>query len=251
MIALVGDSFCADFDTKMLPVHRNFQPHTTSKSWVTDIVKHFDRKVDVHGYGGKSWWYSWSKFQECWEQRWHELTAIVFCHTLANRINTCNTMLDPDRRGNFLISQGQKQHIEDTFYKYIYDEQFQQFAQERYAVMLREKFGNIKTLHFFTGTPLPSMISTLPGTVFTTPLMQIAVSGLKGTMQEIVQQINVLGPARLINHLTSDNNSALSNLVIESLENYQPGIKQIDMSKFTVLNTNYARWPDRDWGSNV
>lgn len=251
MIAIVGDSFCADFDTSIIPVRRNFQSCTVRESWVTDIIKHFDYKVDVHGYGGKSWWYSWSKFQECWDQRWHELTAIVFCHTFPNRINTCNPMLEPDNWGNFLISQGQKQNIEDTFYKYIYDENFQQFAQEQYAVMLREKFSNIKTLHFFTGTPLPSMVSTLPGTVFTTPLTQIVVAGLKGSMQEISQEINKLGPDKLINHLTPANNLALRNLVIESLDNYQPGIKQIDMSNFTVLNTNHSFWPNQDWGSDV
>jgi hypothetical protein len=246
MIAIVGDSFCADFDTKMMPVHRHHQTYTTSRSWVTDTIRHFGCKVDVHGYGGKSWWYSWSKFQECWHQRWHELTAIVFCHTSTNRINTCNPVFDPDNHGNFLISKDQQQNIIDIFYKYIHDDQFQQFAQEQYALMLREKFSNIKTLHFFTVTPLPSMVSTLPGTVFTTPLLQVAVAGLKGSILEISQQINDQGPARLVNHLIPDNNLALYNLVIESLENYQPGIKQIDMSNFTVHNTNYARWPKQD-----
>ena len=87
--------------------------------------------------------------------------------------------------------------------------------------------------------------------MFTTPLFQITIAGLRGNQHEISQQIGDQGPARLVNHLTPANNLALYNLVIESLENYQPGIKQIDMSNFTVHNTNYARWPNQDWSNDV
>lgn len=251
MIAIVGDSFCADYNISLtINSQRPHQTYVHSRSWVTDVAYRYKKSVDVHGYGGKSWWYSWSAFQSVWKDRLDELSAIIFCHTNYNRINTANSMLEPTSSVKYQATKKEREHAVDAFYKYLHDEEFQLFAQRQYAKMLNEKFSKIKTLHFFSMVPDQQVALNLPGSVFLTPLTQVAISGINDTRDKISIMINQMGPGKLNNHLTLLSNIALGTFVIEELENYQPGVRPIDMSRFNVQNPNHIHWPDGPWGSN-
>ena len=94
-------------------------------------------------------------------------------------------------------------------------------------------------------------LASLSGTVFTTPLSEISIGGLKGSAKEIIHQIAKNDPVKLNNHFTDANNHAFSRLVIDSIENYSPGYKPIDFSKFgfNVINYNYTAFQDpKLWG---
>jgi hypothetical protein len=254
MIVIIGDSFCADFYHKNLskPKFKNqIWLSRDQASWVTDVIEHYNGNVEVYGFGGCSWWYSWAKAMEDLKYRWHEVEAVVFCHTSANRINTAwNEELNqqPDQPP-FITDSNLANSL---FFKHIHDEQFQKYAYDQHIKNLGQSFKDIKTIHFtgFGKLSGPNLAG-LSGTVFTTPLFQLAVGGLRGSEKKISHKINNHDPVRLNNHLTDLNNHALSQLVIDAIENYSPGYKTIDFSKFgfDIVNPNACHWPDRYWGS--
>lgn len=250
MIAVIGDSFCADYDTLMIPTLRPHQTYTTDESWVTNVAIHYKKSVDVHGYGGKSWWYSWSAFESHWQGQFDKISAIIFCHSSHDRINTFKSLLEPEIGGKYQVTKKERIRAIETFYKYLYDEQFQIFAQQQYAKMLHEKFGKIKTLHFFSVVPDRQVVANLPGSVFFTPLTQLAVAGINDKRENIAFIMNRQDSNRLNNHLTALNNKLLGMFVIDELENYRPGVRPLDMTKFEVRNPNHIHWPDGPWGAN-
>ena len=62
--------------------------------------------------------------------------------------------------------------------------------------------------------------------------------------------INRMDSNKLNNHLTASINKSLGSLVIDELENYQPGVRPLDMTKFKVQNPNHIHWPDGPWGAD-
>jgi hypothetical protein len=255
MIVIIGDSFCADFYHRNLP-RPKFEKQTwlqkDQASWVTDVIEHYNGDVEVYGFGGYSWWYSWAKANEDLQDRWHEVETVIFCHTSCSRINNAwndNLYQTPNSR----IGNNEEQLAAQLFFKHIYDENFQKYAFDQHIKNLEHTFKDIKTIHFtstFEKRIIPDLIG-LSGTVFTTPLFQISIGGLRGSEKKILHKINNHDPVRLNNHLTDLNNHALSRLVIDAIKNYSPGYKTIDFSKFgfDIVNPNACHWPDRYWGS--
>jgi hypothetical protein len=82
--------------------------------------------------------------------------------------------------------------------------------------------------------------------------MKIVMSGLEGSKQQIMHQINNHDPVRLNNHFTAANNGAFARLVIDAVDNYIPGYKEIDFDSFgfDLPNTNGRNWPNLPWASS-
>lgn len=86
MIIIIGDSFCSDYAfeywQRAKRQDQNFiaeyQTGRDQNSWVTNVIEHFGGNVDVFGFGGRSWWYSWFNFYKEWKDRLNEISAVGF-----------------------------------------------------------------------------------------------------------------------------------------------------------------------------
>jgi len=254
MIVIIGDSFCADFYHPGLsqPKFEKQSWIPDQASWVSDVIKHYNGDVEVYGFGGCSWWYSWSRAVSDLINRWDQVQAVVFCHTSMQRINNgWNDNLT--QTTNQPPSDSEESRANQLFFKHIYDADFQQYAFDRHIQFVDKKFAKIKTIHFTVcdesnGAP---DLGGLLGTVFTTPLMQITIGGLTGSEQKIMHQIVENDPVPLNNHFTAANNGAFARLVIDAIDNYIPGYKEIDFDSFgfDLPNTNGRNWPNLPWAS--
>lgn len=248
MIVFVGDSFCSDYAGDIEKQHQTVIPNIIS--WMSEVGSKFKSDISVHGYGGRDWWYSWSKFQDEWQNNMHEIDTIVFCHTSESRIhNSWNDDLIALAQPS---NDKKAKEIVETYYKHIYDRTFHKFAQLRYFKMLQEwslTIQHIKTIHFTCFGHDHDMLATLPGTVFTTPLQHIAIGGLTGTKKEIVESLTAHNPERLHNHFTKHNNIELGRQTALAIKHYEPGLRSLDMSKFKLPNPNYKNWPDGHWAT--
>lgn len=254
MIVFVGDSFCAEFKRPKnffnQPRAYYYQHDTRDKkfdSWIDFVQESTGLPVDCHGYAGQSWWFSWKKFWDDWSDRLQDITAIVFCHTSVHRINS-SLLADGARAfySKHLTAKwrdfgGSQQKAVDMWYKHLYDGDFQYFAQEYYFQMIKEKLSHIKTIHFRCFNDRINM-ERLPGMIFSTPLIHIAVAGSSGNKEAIDDDL-ARSDDRVC-HMTKANNLELGQLVVDSLDNYCPGHAEIDMSRFTIVNPNYKHWPD-------
>lgn len=133
-------------------------------------------------------------------------------------------------------------------FKYLYDQNFQEYAFLLHAESLGRILKHCKLLHFSSTAWYGPAKKVLTGSVYNLQMFNLALAGLTGTEEEIYARLNGHG-GHLNNHLTSKNNIEFGNFVINEIENYSPGIKDIDLSAFEVLNPNALNWPNRYWGS--
>lgn len=242
-IFFVGDSYCDSYDFNLWKdLGCPGWQHGIKTSHLSITSEHFNYRLHPHGYGGKSWWYSRSKFLEDFRQSSargdFDLKAIVFFHTSYSRLN--NAWDDS-------ISNTPEDDLLKSFYKNFYDDDFQLWAQAQWFHELSREYKTIKTLHFFCFDIIPDMLKILPGMVFGTPLIHISIGELTGTDQEILDKCSYRESR--FNHLSEDNNRILAEIIINSLENYRPGYHELDLRKFIHVNKNATNWPKPGFGT--
>ena len=242
-IAFIGDSYCATYKSlpANIPYNSNRVVMSSKVCYPNVVAEHFNYKIAPYGFGGKSWWYSWHKFEQDWEDKLDQLEAIVFCHTSIHRINTAT--LDDFPCLAVWDGRSHPQEMTDAnkyYFKYIYDVNFHMWAQQQYFKMLKEKFDHIKTIHFHCFGQSIAFAELLPGCVYTTPLTDISFGEVTGSPEEVSKSVY----ASKANHFNDHNNQAFANLIIGSLEKYEPGQHQIKMKEFDCPNPNAVNWPD-------
>jgi hypothetical protein len=239
-IAFVGDSFCANYEWNAPGVQMH-QHRADFPAYPSITARHYQYNVAPYGFGGRSWWYSWSKFWKEWEHKLDQIAAIVFAHTQNTRINSAVIPEFPLMANHAdKLSTTDMIKANQDYFKYIHDHDFQEWAQESYFKMLKEKFNNIQTIHLHCFPYTVPLSHLLPGVVFTTPLIHISIGEIRGSKEKIVESFND-GRA---NHLNSYNNQVLADIIIQSLDNYQPGQYELPVEKFEQHNPNAANWPD-------
>lgn len=238
-IAFVGDSFCAsygyeDWKTRGCTIN---QYGTEQPTFVDLVAKRTGLMLHPYGFGGKSWWFSRQRFMEELERMpasifADQLEVIVFCHTNSSRINNGwnRELSNTDTRSAEAMN----------FYRHIFDNEFNEWAQEQWFREINRRWGHLKTVHFhcFPGSSKHSNL--LPGVVFNTPLIYISVGELTGTDADIHNQI--VNDKRF-NHLSDYNNQILADIISENLYNYCPGHKELDLSRFKIVNPNSINFP--------
>ena len=83
--------------------------------------------------------------------------------------------------------------------------------------------------------------------VYTTPLVNISIGEITGTEEEIRLSISTKETRK--NHLSSKNNQALAAVIIDSINNYEPGHYAIDTSRFEQPNANAVNYPNPGYGT--
>lgn len=238
-IAFIGDSFCAFYEQDM-PIVQLHQARVNFSAYPSISARHYQYNIAPYGFVGRSWWYSWSKFWKEWEHKLDQIAAIVFTHTNRERINSATTPEFP-LMANYTISTATPDMVkaQQNYFKYIHDYDFQGWAQESYFKMLKEKFNNIQTIHLHCFPHTVPLSHLLPGVIFTTPLIHISIGEIRGPKEKIVESFSD-GRA---NHLNSYNNQVLADIIIQSLDNYQPGQYELPIERFEQHNPNAAKWP--------
>lgn len=265
-IVVVGDSFCAsartsqNFDVNTAHwVGQQFNPDRNRCSWLDQAAKLLDFDLYGFGYTGRSWYYSrWELFEYIQRPGWLDtVEVIVFCHSNHYRYNTNNSPINnamalPDYEPDSDDDTRDQKKIWARALRYwttdLIDPGFQLWAQIQWFHEIAREFSHIKQIHFNNfPDSVDSTVKILPGVVFTTPLIHVSLGECLGTDEEIVNNY-ILNDQR-DNHLSSENNLALGNLVAETFQNYQPGSRPIDLTKFNIVNPNASRWPNPGFGT--
>jgi hypothetical protein len=251
-IIFVGDSYCATFLNTKEESLPSGQVGSHQPTYLNLVANNFDCDLYSFGYAGKSWWYSRCELINFLNNNsaWYQNNqAIIFCHTDCNRPNTTDPSI-----GTGLLSQDNQHTIQAQAYKLweleIKDSAFQRWAQDQWFNEINQKFSHIKTIHFNVSfDSVESSQNLLPGSVFTTPLINISLGEFVGSDSEVLSKSTFMDQRP--NHFNEKNNQAMANLIIDSLKNYSKGSRPVDLVKygFDQPNPNAHRWPDPGWGT--
>jgi hypothetical protein len=265
-IAFVGDSFCSDYELtgkklknllylKKTSLWQN-QSHVVNDGaidnntcvlWPTEVARMLGYRVANFGFGGMSWWHSWYMFLTHY---WNNpnidrncLQVIVFCHTNPDRVNSagCPGLM----KGNL-----NKHHIRGLgyYFEHLHDRNFAEWARDQYFYDIQRRFSCIKTVHLFCfDTSKSENWQILPGLRFVNPLVWISVGELTGTSEQITNQMSFEETRK--NHMNNYNNQVLSELVFNAIENYSPGERLLDLSRFRLVNNHCQQWPHGNYGT--
>jgi len=247
-IAFIGDSFCNTYGNDEIKKAQKagkctlWQGSTADPTYTDIVAKSKGYTLYPYGFGGKSWWYSRQRFMEdlnkISENSFADnLEFIVFCHTDSSRINNA---------WNTTLSASNNSREFENYYRYMFDNKFHQWAQQRWFEEINEQWGHLKTIHFHCFPETVPMSHMLPGIVYTTPLIWISIGELQGTDQEVDY---VVKNDYRHNHLNEKNNQALAEVILGDMHNYNPGIKELDLSKFDMPNQNAILWPNPGHGT--
>ena len=262
VIAFIGDSFCASFNgnSRYSTFHaspvNNSQAYNAQYGHPSLVADHYGYKLLAHGYMGKSWWYSRTKFLEQIKQQPEILTkleAIIFFHTDANRCNTLNQFVHSINSDPALNDWENEEHrqvvkAQRQWTKHLMDTEFQTWAQNSWFKEISKEYSHIKQVHFHCFENSTHYNHLLTGQRFTTPLMQISLGELTGTKEQINQSI--IRDTRA-NHLSEHNNRVLAKTIIYALDNYLNNLQALDLTKFNLPNPNYVNFPHQRWRTQL
>lgn len=262
-IVFVGDSYCSSWSGPSVIPHRQAQQYdadVTHCSWLDLSASALDANLYSFGFAGRSWYYSRKQLFEHMEYdpEWIDsVDVIIFCHTDSSRYNTSNGDI-----GNEMLNLSYRPHPDDAQYKHkmdlaeslhrwlldLVDYPYQDWVQEQWFHEIARTFNNVKQIHFnnYPAT-IEKTTAILPGVVYTTPLVHISLGEATGTDEEI--HTKFLVDDKRVNHFNPLNNRALADIVVATVQNYQPGARSIDLTDFNITNPNATRWPSPGFGS--
>lgn len=268
-IIFCGDSYAAHMEWKdfvnngSLKHQWGVKPSGKHKDLHPSIVaNHFKLQLKNYSFCGKSWWYSRYKLLTSLASNpdiLRETFAMVFFHTDSSRINVstdietlwrCDGDLAWVDRHESPIKQSEmseEYQSQKLWLKYLEDPIFQTWAQEQWFREIERSWSNIPSIHFCCFHDSIKYLHLLPGKKFSTPLVNISVSELIGTDEEIFLKMGI-GESRA-NHFSDHNNRGLASVIISALENYSPGISEIDLSGFDLPNLNGFKYPKKGYGT--
>lgn len=265
-LVFVGDSYCASY----------YGPLVEDTS-VTQISAHYPTYLNLsaewlgynfysYGYPGRSWWYSRNRLLKMFdseetqtlinngEPTFYDYTeALIFCHTDANRMNTSDARISTAllyKDKNDLSSEHDPALIKP--YKLwstcLIDGGFQIWAMEQWFKEINQRFGEKPMIHFNVSPYTVEISKQLRGVVYTTPLLNISLGEIVGTSDKV---LNSLNDDQRYNHFNQHNQAAMARLIVNTLKNYEPGIRPIDLVKydFDQPNPNARNWPGENVGS--
>ena len=259
-LIFVGDSYSASYNHEHCAnnsgkMWNRAQISSAYPTYLNLSAEWTGRTLYSHGYAGRSWFYSRHMLLNAFdsiEKLSEDTDALIFCHTDAYRMNTTDQRIStallfksaassPD----FELELHEPYLLWSTL---LMDCKFQEWAIEQWFKEINERFGNKQMIHFNMGPWTVESSRQLKGVVYTTPLMNISIGELCGTDEEVMNQVP---NDRRYNHFNEHNNQALARLITDTLNNYEPGLRTIDLVKyeFDQPNPNAWRWPDSGYGS--
>jgi hypothetical protein len=237
-IIFVGDSYCASTSSEHYDANgrQQFQDYKPYPGHPAIVADHYGVDLYSYGYAGKSWWYSYRKFQQALKNNPNRLAdalAVVFFHTDASRINSMNQELTslhlPQHFGQLLKRVPIDTELAEAsrlWVRHLYDIEFQDWAERQYFMELARQYSKVKTIHFHCFDASVIYSDLLPGRIYTTPLYIIS-DNEPGQKQP-------MGDTRA-NHLNEQNNLALADVIIQAIDRYTPGQYPIPLEGFDIV----------------
>lgn len=257
-IVFVGDSYCSSFKGPSPLPYEFRQQKDHCPTWLDISAQELNLNLYSFGFSGRSWWYSRDKLFRQIEENPRfiaETSAMVFVHTDPWRFNSEDETIGVELvvNNNDLYSESelrQKSLALKYWVTYLRDNYFQVWAQKQWFKEINSIFGaynDLKMIHFFSFPQIVEYGNELQGAVFTTPLIQISLGELEGTDDELT--INGMSGDQRSNHFGTHNNISMGKTVVSEINNYSPGKKSIDLSRFDIVNPNSHRWPNPGFGT--
>lgn len=262
-VIFIGDSYCASYQHRRGRLSKEYQPLVQNLTYIDHVADTLALEVYNYGFSGQSWYYSRRKFIDDITKNsaiLNDADLVVFCHTNSGRFNTTNGKLGTQALPNIVnnFKHTIEYSVEDLeiskalgmWQAYLVDHDFQNWAQYRWFEEIGEIFQDKKTVHlncFPREGEALDKFCTLPGMIYTTPLICITLGESTGTDQEVEAQ-GAYGDFRP-NHLNNYNNLVLSQIIIDSYQNYKPGIYNLPLEKFELINPNSTKWPKPGFGT--
>jgi len=264
-IVFVGDSYCSAWAGPSVishwPRQQKFHPRDRNRcSWLDVSAARLGLDLYSFGFAGVSWYYSRLQLFKHMASNpgWIENVAVmIFCHTDCWRYNTGSghigvemSMPDyqPADKDQYYESKVRSAKSYKTWLLDLMDADYQFWAQEQWFHEIARTFQHVPQMHFFA---FPHNVDIgkkiLPGMVFTTPLVHVSLGEATGTDAEITQEF--MAKDQRSNHFNLQNNQALGDLVADSMQNYQPGVRPIDTNNFDIINPNAVNWPNPGFGT--
>jgi glutamyl/glutaminyl-tRNA synthetase len=241
----VGDSYCASFDKDSCSLSTNYRHQWSQNSSIFGhpslVAAHFNCILHPCGYGGQSWWYSRQKYHQWYLDKFgiDNTLAVIFFHSSPQRINNAH---------NDKLSKQGYDHIDmKYYYSEIHDTNYYNWSCQQWFKEIAQEHTQVKTIHFHCFPETVKWSDLLPGMIYTTSLTNISIGELTGTNDEVLNKCSTAETRA--NHLNEHNNQALADVIIHSIENYQPGQQTIDLSKFQQVNPNAHRYPNLKFGT--
>jgi hypothetical protein len=213
-IIVVGDSFCR-----------------STEAWPRQLAELLNLNLINFGLGGGAWWSVKSFLQKIPLEQINDCEVIVFAHTNAQRIPTTVEEINQVDFSNLNLSNELDRAV-GLYYKYIFDQDFLEWAQAKWFEEINNQWHNTKVVHLFS-FPQPQK-DVLNGMKVSPSLAAISLDEIES------KENNLCGDARS-NHLSPENNKELSIQLSQLIGNYQIGEVGLDVSKFNLLSNHWIQ----------
>lgn len=236
-IVFFGDSFAAHGHNATADAQCN-TANTNLISYI-DLVADDQQATAIHmGFGGQSWWYSYTKLQE-WIRnnsvQWQATDAVIMCLTDAARprVSTHDNWIALHKS----TSLRQYHAVLQSF-----TEEFDQWAYRHFLNEVARLFKNKKVIMLpcFTGmtwisVEMRRIFATSAVALCTISHSEFQVSDKMKNFQNVVNHSHHQPDLRA-NHLSLHNNRALAQDIIDKLNNYTPGIFMLNLPTYAQGN---------------
>jgi hypothetical protein len=202
--------------------------------WPTMVAKQLNLNLICYGGGGQPWWAVKCFLNSVSEADIENCEAVIFAHTNSDRIPTSNKTIGKINHSQ-LNKNNEIELAVALYFKYIHDSDFVHWAHKKWfeEITVRWAHTKIVNLHCFPWTW--SQRSALAGINVWPSLTSISLNEINA------KEFALFHDSRE-NHLSIDNNQELANQLVEMINNYMPGDKHLDLSKFHQLTDKWTNW---------
>ena len=177
-----------------------------------------------HGIG-EHWWGA-KTFLEGIDRT--DVEVIVFAHTFGQRIPT-------------LYSPTIEQHAIDEYYKHIHNEEFLNWAQQKWFDEVSSTWSDIKLINIHTFPWSADFKNHLRGVNILPNLSCISLNEVDAEVPEI-DESKIAPGLRRMNHFNEFNNNILADQLAEIITDYKEGDVELDISQFQLLTQRWSTW---------
>jgi hypothetical protein len=215
-IIVVGDSFCAG-----------------QEAWPTMLAKHLGLNLIGQGFAGASWWPSRNFLMSLSQKTINDTEVIVFAHTNSGRIPTLNQNLVAFDHGS--KPQNEMENAVHLYYKYIFEDQFLDWAQQQWFKEIDQLWGHKKICHLHCFPWTNAHQHLLSGLTVQPNLSAISLNEISAT------DLNLFSDTRA-NHLNLHNNCMLAQELAQMISSNLNGIQNLNLDLFDQPTRSWLEW---------
>ena len=215
-LVIVGDSFAASPD-----------------GWPQMLADKLGLNLICKASGGWAWWHIRQRLKILGEQVLSDAEFVIVLHTNFDRINT--TEVVNAGTADYVDPKSEFDTAVQLFYKYLYNEEFNRWAQKHWFEELNDITKNCKLVNLFSFDGPMEDSSMLHGLNVYPDLCQLSLKETKPTSWlKTGKKVNegLLNDMRM-NHLSCENNQILADQLYEILQQqYSHGSANLNVERF-------------------